>query len=169
MSFKEVFRFKETGLELFKTLNDNKHLTILDLGCDYNYYKQVIPSIIGVDLLNPAADIMADITNLPFTDNYADIILLLGVLYYEGMEIVYPGIYSDTPESILDRQLTEIVRVAKLGATIYCRLGACSMVNKQTLNSISKRYNLHYIVEPKDIMNTYINQHRLYWVWKVYK
>lgn len=169
MPVSDILRYEETGLSLLQTLKQAKDAVILDLGCEHNHYKQVIPSVIGVDIVNPAADIIADIVDMPFPDNYADIILLFGILYCAELERITPGVYSEPPANILHKQLTEVIRVAKPGAILYCRSVECGILNKQNVDTYTNLYNLQYKIPPKHIFNKHNSQYRLYWVWEVRK
>lgn len=169
MSKHLLTRYDETGAALIAKLQQSPANIVLDLGCEYNIYKPYIPNIIGVDISNPSADVLADISVLPFSDNYADTILLLGILYCTELELIAPGVYSDNPTIILDKQISEVFRVAKAGAKIYCRTIECSILNKHTIDYYTKKYNLKYRVEPKYILNKHIHKYRLYWVWEVTK
>ena len=103
-------KFKETGDQMIKEINSLEPNIVLDVGCGNNIYKNKIKNVIGVDILdNNLQDVNAPIEDLPFDDNYADVILALGSINF-GTDI------------IIDKQLAELKRVSKNKTKIYFRV-----------------------------------------------
>jgi ubiquinone/menaquinone biosynthesis C-methylase UbiE len=114
---KRLNRYEETGRLLLVELQNG---SILDAGCGENLYKVVNPAIIGVDIASKEADMLADISSLPFDKATFDKVLCFGV-------------FSDD-DMTCDKQLVEILRVTKAGGIIYLRC----LLNHVVIDKLSK-------------------------------
>ena len=63
-------------------------LIVLDIGCGYNRLKGKIPNLIGCDIVNPEADIIMDMKDLPFMEGSIDCIIALGSVNFYSREYV---------------------------------------------------------------------------------
>lgn len=61
---------------------------VLDVGCGYNRLKGNIPNLIGCDIINPKADIIMDMMDLPFKENSLDCIIALGSINFYSRQHV---------------------------------------------------------------------------------
>lgn len=137
-NIKRLNRYPETGRLLIPDLLSGN---ILDAGCGENLYKIINPEIVGVDLEHSNADIIADITDLPFEDNTFDKVLCFGV-------------FSED-KSVCEYQVAEILRVIKSSGIIYLR---CT----QNHPVISILGHLHIYKAPIITTNTYTNSKKIF-------
>lgn len=94
---KEQFAFpkrKERKLrpedkEVIAEINSMNPKHVLDVGCGANIFKQYIPNVIGIDIVNTNADIVCDILDLDFPDNYFDAIIAFTSLQFGDLENTY--------------------------------------------------------------------------------
>jgi SAM-dependent methyltransferase len=61
---------------------------VLDVGCGFNRLKGKVPNLIGCDLVNPQADLVMDLMQLPFRERSIDCILALGSVNFFSREHV---------------------------------------------------------------------------------
>ncbi len=61
---------------------------VLDVGCGFNRLKNKIPNLIGCDIVNPRADLVMDLMQLPFKEESIDCILALGSVNFFSKEYV---------------------------------------------------------------------------------
>jgi SAM-dependent methyltransferase len=61
---------------------------VLDVGCGYNRFKGRLANLIGCDIVNPKADLVMDLMELPFREGSADCILALGSINFFSREHV---------------------------------------------------------------------------------
>ena len=61
---------------------------VLDIGCGYNRLKGKIPNLIGCDIVNPKADIVMDMMELPFKEASIDCIIALGSVNFYSREYI---------------------------------------------------------------------------------
>lgn len=168
-------KYVETGQKLIEEVNSYNPKIVLDLGCGDNIYKGKINNLIGIDILDDSKqDITAPIENLPFKDNYADVILALGSVNFGD-------------DDLIDKQIREMKRVAKPDALIYLKILPEHNVDPYyfwTLNKLIKKtqqHNLYFLQMPKEIYRNsdakpshhektgFRSRKRLYCIWKVIK
>jgi SAM-dependent methyltransferase len=61
---------------------------VLDAGCGFNRFKDRIPNLIGCDIVNPKADLVMDLMDLPFKEKSVDCILALGSVNFFSRDYV---------------------------------------------------------------------------------
>jgi len=98
----KIHKYEKCGTETIEFVNSLNPLLVLDLGCGDNQYKNFIKNLIGIDLVNDAADIKTDISVIPFDDNSADVVLCFGSINFGD-------------RSVIQKQLLEVTRVLKQG------------------------------------------------------
>lgn len=59
---------------------------VLDVGCGFHRFKGRVPNIIGIDLVNTAADLVCDVLEAPFAERSFDAILALGSINFGDEE-----------------------------------------------------------------------------------
>jgi SAM-dependent methyltransferase len=74
-------------VERVKALAPNASV-VLDVGCGFNRLKGRIPNLIGCDIVNPRADLVMDLMQLPFKDGSVDCILALGSVNFFSRDYV---------------------------------------------------------------------------------
>jgi cyclopropane fatty-acyl-phospholipid synthase-like methyltransferase len=80
---------------------------VIDVGCGNNEFKALIPGLIGIDIVNPAADIVIDFDEYQ-PDQQFDVALSLGAIQYGD-------------ESDIRRQLDKLSSILKPVSRIYWR------------------------------------------------
>lgn len=99
---KRINKYEKCGFEMINFVNDMSPLCVLDLGCGYNQYKSFINNLVGIDLVNQSADIIANIENIPYNDNSVDVAICFGSINFGT-------------EQLIEEQLLEMKRVLKPG------------------------------------------------------
>jgi SAM-dependent methyltransferase len=99
---RRINKYEKCGMEMIEFVNSISPLCVLDLGCGDNQYKSFINNLVGIDLVNKSADIMADITNIPYDDNSVDVAICFGSINFGT-------------EELIELQLLEMKRVLKTG------------------------------------------------------
>lgn len=79
--WKEDMSFTHSGESLIKTINDLNPNKVLDVGCGYNFFKNKIHNLIGIDPYNSNADIMVRVEDYNPNETY-DVILALGSINF---------------------------------------------------------------------------------------
>jgi SAM-dependent methyltransferase len=77
---------KTSGFNLADEINQLKPNKVLDVGCGYNEFKDMIPNLVGIDIANTYADVVCDFTDYPCEDNTVDVILALGSVNFISFE-----------------------------------------------------------------------------------
>ncbi len=80
--------FEISGYALIDEVNDLKPRFVVDVGCGYNIFKGKIPNLIGIDLVNPAADLVCDLEDAPIRPGSIDVILALGAINYGDQALI---------------------------------------------------------------------------------
>jgi ubiquinone/menaquinone biosynthesis C-methylase UbiE len=99
----KINKFEKCGQETIDFINNLNPNLVLDLGCGDNQYKPYIKNLIGIDIVNELADIVTDISTIPFDDNSADAVICFGSINFGD-------------EDVIRTQLLEMKRVMKLGS-----------------------------------------------------
>lgn len=81
--------------------------TVIDIGCGNNEFKSLIPGLVGIDIVNPAADIIIDFDEYEPNEKF-DVALSLGSIQY-GDEVD------------IRRQLNKLSDILKPVCRIYWR------------------------------------------------
>ena len=77
-----IENYEKSGYSLVDVINDQNPRNVLDIGCGENQLKGKINNLVGVDIVNPAADVVCDIMDIPFLDETFDIALALGSINF---------------------------------------------------------------------------------------
>lgn len=101
-SKRKIHKYEKCGIETIEFVNNLNPALVLDLGCGDNQYRMFIKNLIGIDIVNDAADIKADIITIPFDNNSADVVLCFGSINFGS-------------EDIIRKQLSEVTRVLRVG------------------------------------------------------
>lgn len=80
--------FERSGYALASEVNAMSPRFVIDAGCGYNLFKGKIGNLIGIDLVNPAADLVCDIEEAPIRAASIDVILALGAINYGGQQLI---------------------------------------------------------------------------------
>jgi hypothetical protein len=80
---------------------------VIDIGCGNNEFKPLIPGLIGIDIINPAADIVVDFDEYEPGEQF-DVALSLGSIQYGD-------------ESDIRRQLNKLSSILKPVCRVYWR------------------------------------------------
>ena len=81
-------KFKYSGLNVVKEINDLKPLSVVDLGCGYNEFKKQIPNLIGVDPYNKNADIQLPILDYKPEKKF-DVVIVLGSINFGSTDKIF--------------------------------------------------------------------------------
>lgn len=103
-----INKFQKCGDETIEIINNLNPDLVLDLGCGDNQYKNHIKNLVGIDLVNPRADIIGDISNLKCESASVDAVLCYGSINFGS---------ADT----IEKQLKEMLRVLKPGGLAVFR------------------------------------------------
>jgi ubiquinone/menaquinone biosynthesis C-methylase UbiE len=175
-------KYEKCGDETIELINSLNPSLVLDLGCGDNQYKEHIKNLIGIDIANKNADIIADIANLPYEDNSVDACLCYGSINFGDDEVI-------------EKQIRELKRVLKVNAISVFRgnIHKSDMLpyyvwSEEKVNYWTKKLNFTLQVEPiiirrlkrgrkeindkwKDRISTEAGVQprpieRLYWIWR---
>ena len=80
--------FELSGFALIDEVNALRPRFVVDVGCGYNLFKGKIANLIGIDLVNPAADLICDLADAPIRDGSIDVILALGAVNYGDRTLI---------------------------------------------------------------------------------
>lgn len=80
--------FKISGYALIDEVNALKPRFVIDVGCGYNLFKAEIPNLIGIDLVNPAADLVCDLEEAPILPGTIDVVLALAAVNYGDRPLI---------------------------------------------------------------------------------
>jgi len=72
--------------ELIEEINRKNPRRVLDIGCGNNFFKDKIHNLIGVDIVNPRADVICDFIDFDAHGDKFDIILALGSINFGGRQ-----------------------------------------------------------------------------------
>jgi len=100
--------YEFTGDYLIDKINDLNPSNVLDVGCGYNYYKDKINNLFGIDPYNTKACSMVGIEELGNNIQY-DVIMALGSINFG-------------PESTIDKQMRCIDNLLKADSHLFMRL-----------------------------------------------
>jgi ubiquinone/menaquinone biosynthesis C-methylase UbiE len=175
-------KFEKCGDETIQLINRMIPDLVLDLGCGDNQYKEHIINLIGIDITNDRADIITDISSLPYEDNSVDACLCYGSINFGD-------------DNLIHTQLTEMNRVLKNGGISVFRgnIHKSDMIpyyiwTEEKIYYWTKKFNFVLQVEPtiirrlkrdgKGINDKWRDRaseqagvsprpiERLYWIWR---
>lgn len=75
-------RFPLSGYALVDAVNALAPGVVVDVGCGFNHFKGKIRNLVGIDLVNDAADLVCDLHAAPFADASVDVALALGSINF---------------------------------------------------------------------------------------
>lgn len=81
----EIEKYKYSGNALIERMANKR---VLDVGCGFHYFKDKVSDIYGIDIANPAADMVCDVLDYTTQEPY-DVVLCLGSLNFGPANIVY--------------------------------------------------------------------------------
>jgi hypothetical protein len=83
-AFVEVARVEQTEAEV----RGWQPQFVVDVGCGENPFKGRIANLIGIDLVNPAADLVCDLFDAPVRPGSVDVVLALGCVNFGGRDLI---------------------------------------------------------------------------------
>jgi hypothetical protein len=78
--------FEHSGYALVDQVHAWQPRFVVDVGCGHNLFKGKIDNLIGIDLVNPAADLVCDLLDAPIQPGSIDVVLALGCLNFGTQE-----------------------------------------------------------------------------------
>jgi len=137
-----INKFERCGAETISRINKLNPSLVLDLGCGKNQYKPYIKNLVGIDLVDKGADIIADISNLSYDDETVDACLCYGSINFGN---------DDT----IEKQIKEMKRVLKKNGIAVFRGNmnehdseAYYNWTKELVHKWTEHFNFTFIVEP---------------------
>ena len=83
------------------------HERVIDIGCGFNEFKPIIQNLVGIDIVNPKADIIIDLEHYKCKDKF-DVALCLGSIQYGD-------------DNDMTRQIGKVANILKPTSRIYWR------------------------------------------------
>ncbi|MDG6106189.1 hypothetical protein Daura_20310 [Dactylosporangium aurantiacum] len=80
--------FEHSGFALVEEVQGWQPRFVVDVGCGDNPFKGKIANLIGIDLVNPAADLVCDLFEAPVLPGSIDVVLALGCVNFGGRDLV---------------------------------------------------------------------------------
>ncbi|TDC80872.1 class I SAM-dependent methyltransferase [Micromonospora sp. KC606] len=80
--------FENSGYALVEQVRAWQPRFVVDVGCGSNPFKGKIGNLIGIDLVNPAADLVCDLLDAPIRPGSVDVVLALGCINFGGQKII---------------------------------------------------------------------------------
>jgi hypothetical protein len=80
--------FEHSGYALVDTVRALAPRFVVDVGCGDNLFKGRIPNLLGIDLVNPAADLVCDLFDAPVRAGSIDVVLALGCINFGPREVI---------------------------------------------------------------------------------
>jgi hypothetical protein len=74
--------FDKSGFALVSRVAELQPRFVVDAGCGYNEFKGKIRNLLGIDLVNPGADLVCDFNEAPIKANSIDVVLALGSINF---------------------------------------------------------------------------------------
>lgn len=81
-------RFPVSGLSLVDRVHELNPRFVVDAGCGYNEFRGRIKNCIGIDLVNPNADLVCGFAEAPIKEGSIDVVLALGSINFGDEEDV---------------------------------------------------------------------------------
>lgn len=101
-------RFTVTGFELVERVRSLRPRFVIDAGCGFHPFREHISNCIGIDFVNPSADLICDFAEAPIRDASIDVVLALGSVNFGDEE----NIVAD---------LTVLARWLRRGGKLFMR------------------------------------------------
>jgi hypothetical protein len=83
------------------------HERVIDIGCGFNEFKPMIGNLVGIDIVNPKADVVVDLEHYE-TDELFDVAFCLGSIQYGD-------------DDDMTRQIGKVANILKPSGRIYWR------------------------------------------------
>ena len=83
------------------------HERVIDIGCGFNEFKPIIENLVGIDIVNPKADVVVDLEHYE-TDELFDVAICLGSIQYGD-------------DDDMTRQIGKVAKILKPSSRIYWR------------------------------------------------
>ena len=83
------------------------HERVIDIGCGFNEFKPIIENLVGIDIVNPKADVVVDLEHYE-TDELFDVAFCLGSIQYGD-------------DDDMTRQIGKVANILKPSSRIYWR------------------------------------------------
>jgi len=80
--------FTHSGYALVEEVRALLPRFVVDVGCGYHLFKGKIPNLIGIDAVNPAADLVCDLLDAPIKPRSIDVVLALGSVNFGDRSLV---------------------------------------------------------------------------------
>ena len=80
--------FEHSGYALVEQVRSWQPRFVVDVGCGANPFKGKVGNLIGIDLVNPAADLVCDLLDAPIRPGSVDVVLALGCINFGSQEVV---------------------------------------------------------------------------------
>lgn len=97
--------YQYSNHSIAEKINDQDQ--VIDIGCGNNEFKPLIKNLLGIDIVNPKADLVIDFDDFT-TDRLFDVALCLGSIQY--------GARSD-----IQKQLQKLYSILKPGGRVFWR------------------------------------------------
>jgi hypothetical protein len=80
--------FRKSGFALVDRISALQPKFVVDAGCGYNEFKGRISNCIGIDLVNPQADLVCEFVEAPIREGSIDVVMALGSVNFGDEENV---------------------------------------------------------------------------------
>jgi hypothetical protein len=80
--------FEHSGYDLVDQVHAWQPRFVVDVGCGHNHFQGKIDNLIGIDLVNPATDLVCDLLEAPIQPGSIDVILALGCLNFGTQDLI---------------------------------------------------------------------------------
>jgi hypothetical protein len=80
--------FEHSGYVLIEQVRVWRPRFVVDVGCGDNLFKGKIANLIGIDLVNPAADLVCDLLDAPIRPGSIDVVLALGCINFGTQDVI---------------------------------------------------------------------------------
>jgi hypothetical protein len=80
--------FEHSGYALIEQVRGWEPRFVVDVGCGDNLFKGKIPNLVGIDLVNPAADFVCDLLDAPIRPGSIDVVLALGCINFGSQDVI---------------------------------------------------------------------------------
>ncbi len=80
--------FEHSGYALIEQVRGWRPRFVVDVGCGDNPFKGEIPNLLGIDLVNPGADLVCDLLDAPIRHGSIDVVLALGCINFGTRDVI---------------------------------------------------------------------------------
>ena len=80
--------FEHSGYALVEQVRGWRPGFVVDVGCGDNPFKGRIPNLLGIDLVNPGADLVCDLLDAPIQPGSIDVVLALGCINFGTRDVI---------------------------------------------------------------------------------